>query len=119
MPPLTRALVIGFLAATVALPQLTVAEESPAAATVSELSEVVVSHTDEKGILQLYRMKEDGSDRRQLTHSERGCRMPACSPDGKKLIYVQQVDHDLSLWISDVNGKNARALFDECMNRIG
>ena len=26
------------------------------------LREVVVSHTDEKGVLQLFRMKEDGSD---------------------------------------------------------
>jgi hypothetical protein len=27
-----------------------------------ELREVVVSHADEKGVLQLYRMKEDGSE---------------------------------------------------------
>ena len=31
------------------------------------LREVVVSHTDEKGVLQLFRMKEDGSDSMQLT----------------------------------------------------
>ncbi len=113
-----RTLVIGFIATAITLPELTVAEESPVAATGAELREVVVSHTDEKGILQLYRMKEDGSDRRQLTNSGRGCRMPACSPDGKKLTYVQQVDHGLSLWISDVDGKNARALVDEGMNLI-
>ena len=55
------------------------------------LREVVVSHTDDQGILQLYRMKEDGTDSRQLTFSKTGCRMPTCSPDGKKLAYVEQL----------------------------
>ena len=35
------------------------------------LREVIVSHTDEKGILQLYRMKENGTESRQLTFSKR------------------------------------------------
>lgn len=113
-----RTLAIGFLATTIAVPELTVAEESPAASKGAELRVVVVSYTDEKGILQLYRLKEDGSDIRQLTRSERGCRMPACSPDGKKLIYVKQVDHGQSLWISDVDGNNARALVDEGLNLV-
>jgi len=81
-----------------------------------ELRDVIVSHTDENGILQLYCMQEDGSDNQQITHSERGCRMPACSPDGRKLAYVQQVGHGLSLWISDLDGKNARALASEGIN---
>jgi len=51
-----------------------------------ELREVIVSHTDDNGILQLYRMKEDGSDSKQLTHSRKGCRMPSVSPDAKKLL---------------------------------
>ena len=74
------------------------------------LREVIVSHTDENGILQLFRMKEDGSDSLQLTHSKHGCRMPSVSPDGKKLVYVKQVDHSLSLWLSGIDGKNAGAL---------
>lgn len=82
------------------------------------LREVVVSHTDDKGILQLYRMNEDGSHSRQLTHSERGCRMPASSPDGKRLVFVQQIGHGLSLWISDLDGKNARALSDDGRNLL-
>lgn len=82
------------------------------------LSEVVVSHTDSDGILQLYRMYDDGTNSRQLTHSERGCRMPACSPDGKRLVYVQQVGHGLSLWISDLDGKNAHALSDDGGNLL-
>ena len=61
---------------------------APAAVTGTQLREVIVSYTDEKDILQLFRMNEDGTDRKQLTHSNRSCRMPACSPDGKKLIYT-------------------------------
>jgi Tol biopolymer transport system component len=83
-------LLVAFLATSIALP-----EEGPASPSGTESRELVVSHTDEKGILQLYRMKEDGSDRQQLSRSKRGCRMPACSPDGTKLIYVQQVGDSL------------------------
>jgi len=83
-----------------------------------QLREVIVSHTDDKGILQLFRMKEDGADSVQLTHSEKGCRMPAVSPDGKNLLYVEQVDHSLSIRLSDIDGKNPRSLTDEGMNLL-
>ena len=82
------------------------------------LREVIVSHTDEQGVLQLYRMKEDGSDSRQLTFSKHGCRMPSISPDGKKLAYVEQVDHSLAIRVSDPDGQNARTLIKEGMNLI-
>lgn len=83
-----------------------------------ELRDVIVSHTDEKGILQLFRMKEDGTGSVQLTQSERGCLMPACSPDGNKLVYAQQVSHSMSLYISDIDGKNARVLAGDGMNLV-
>lgn len=83
-----------------------------------ELREVIVSHTDDSGVLQLYRMKEDGSDSKQLTHSKKGCRMPGVSPDGKKLLYAEQVDHGMSIRLSDITGKNARALVGEGMNLL-
>ena len=89
---------------------------SPSAEAV--LREVIVSHTDEKGVLQLYRMKEDGTDSRQLTFSKHGCRMPSISPDGKKLAYVEQVDHSLAIRVSDSDGQNVRTLIKEGMNLI-
>ncbi|MFK8115672.1 MAG: TolB family protein [Rubripirellula sp.] len=82
------------------------------------LREVIVSHTDENDILQLYRMKEDGAESVQLTHSEHGCRMPAASPDGKKLVYAEVVNHSLSLRLSDIDGKNPRALVSKGMNLL-
>ena len=44
------------------------------------LRELIVSHTDDQGVLQLYRMKENGSGSRQLTFSKSGCRMPRGRP---------------------------------------
>ena len=82
------------------------------------LRDVIVSHTDENGILQLYRMREDGAASVQLTHSEHGCRMPAVSPDGKKLVYAEVVNHSLSLQLSDIDGKNPRALISKGMNLL-
>ncbi|MCP4847636.1 MAG: hypothetical protein GY899_06795 [Verrucomicrobiaceae bacterium] len=81
-----------------------------------KLREVIVSHADDNGILQLYRMKENGTDRRQLTYSKHGCRMPSCSPDRNKLAYIEQIDHSLTLRIADLNGQNSRTLVKEGMN---
>lgn len=82
------------------------------------LREVIVSHADENRILQLFRMREDGSDSAQLTKSKTGCRMPSVSPDGKRLAYVEQVDHSMALWTSSLDGKNSRAVVSEGMNII-
>ena len=96
----------------------TLADKIPSTRTVARLRELIVSHTDDKGILQLYRMKEDGSGSQQITNSKRGCQMPSCSPDGKKLLYVERIGHALSLCIADIDGKNARVLIDEGVNLI-
>ena len=82
------------------------------------MREVVVSHTDDQGILQLYRMKEDGTGSRQLTFSKTGCRMPSCSSDGKKLVYVEQVGHAMALRFADLNGGKVRTLVGEGMNML-
>ena len=83
-----------------------------------KLREVIVSHTDDNGVLQLFCMKEDGSGSVQITHSEKGCRMPVVSPDGKKLVYVQLVNHSLSLWLSGINGQDPRVLINDGMNLL-
>ena len=97
---------------------LMMAKPSFGDSTKDSLREVIVSHTDGNGILQLFRMKEDGSGSLQLTHSKRACRMPAVSPDGKKLVYVKQVEHSQSLWLSDIDGKEPHSLVSGGMNLI-
>ena len=72
--------------------------------------EVVVSHTDENGILQLYRMKEDGSESRALTRGALNCMQPACSPDGRKIVYLQRGPKGMAVWACDADGENAREL---------
>jgi Tol biopolymer transport system component len=83
-----------------------------------QLRELVVSHTDENNRLQLYHIKEDGSWRRQITNSHHGSMMPAVSPDGSKIVYVQQSAKGMSLWISDVDGKSSKALTESGGNLI-
>ena len=80
--------------------------------------ELIVSHSDESGVLQLYRMKEDGSERTQLTQSEHGARMPAISPDAKKIVYVEQINHGLVLRLSALDGKDARSLTETGRNLV-
>lgn len=109
---------LSLLASLITFSAFVAAEENDPATNKVELREVIVSHTDERDVLQLYRVKEDGTSRRQLTRSERGCRMPSCSPDGKKLVYVEKVNHSLAIWISDLDGKNARSLVDQGMNLV-
>ena len=109
---------VGVLVGVISFLVLMMAKTSFGDASANALREVIVSHTDDNGILQLFRMKEDGSDSLQLTHSKHGCRMPSVSPDGKKLVYVKQVDHSLSLWLSGIDGMHARTLVSGGMNLI-
>ena len=44
--------------------------------------------------------------------------MPSVSPNGKKLAYVEQVDHSLAIRISDLDGLNIRTLTEGGMNLI-
>ena len=75
-----------------------------------ELREVIVSHSDESGTLQLYRMNEDGSESRQLTLGTLGCVQPACSPDGQNIVYLKRSKKGMAVWLCDTDGKGAREL---------
>lgn len=84
------------------------------------LREVIVSYADKASTLQLYRVNEDGSARRKITNSNNNCVMPAWSPDGKKLVYVQEGMSGLQLWLSDQYGMNPRLIMnsDIGLNRM-
>ena len=83
-----------------------------------QLRELIVSHTDEENTLQLYYIKEDGSSRRKITNSKHGCMMPAVSPDGSKIVYLQQSPKGMAVWICDIDGKNFKALTEPGGNLI-
>jgi WD40 repeat protein len=48
--------------------------------------------------------------RRRITDCRRDCSMPAWSPDGRKIVYVQESENGNSLWLSDPDGKNPKML---------
>ena len=83
-----------------------------------DLRELIVSHADQNNRLQLYRVKEDGSSKRQITDSRNDCMMPAWSPDGEKIVYARKSDKGLDLWLISSDGKNARALTETGRNVI-
>lgn len=82
------------------------------------LREIIVSYADESRKLQLYRLNEDGSARRRITDGTRDCSMPAWSPDGKKLVYVQEGGGGNALWLSSPDGKNPQMLAGSGVNMI-
>jgi Tol biopolymer transport system component len=78
--------------------------------------EIIVSYAGGSNKLQLYRVNEDGSGRRRITDCTQDCSMPAWSPDGKKIVYLQQNDNGISIWLSDPDGKNPRMLIRSGIN---
>ncbi len=82
------------------------------------MREIIVSCPDENNILQLYHIKADGSSRRQITNSNHECMMPAVSPDGSKIVFVQQSEKGMALWISNFDGSNQKALTESGRNLI-
>lgn len=94
--------------------------ESPTAPETAShpLREIIVSYADETNKLQLYRVNEDGSARRRITDGTHNCMFPAWSPDGKKIVYGQEGDSGLALWLADPDGKNPKMLLGSGLNRV-
>ncbi len=73
------------------------------------------------GTMQIWRMRRDGSEQRQITDDERNNWFVHPSPDGKKLVYLSYRREDLAadehlanlpveLWLMDPEGGNRRRL---------
>jgi Tol biopolymer transport system component len=62
---------------------------------------------------QLYVMHPDGTEERRLTKDGLNC-YPRFSPDSRKIVFIHQTAKEgNSLWMVDVDGKNARAILKE------
>ena len=76
--------------------------------------QVAFADRDAQGILHVFVMKADGSDRRQVTRfadSDGQAQMPAWSPDGSKLaVQATAKDRPGHIWIVDVSTGEARRL---------
>jgi RNA polymerase sigma factor (sigma-70 family) len=62
---------------------------------------------------QLYVMHPDGTEQQRLTQGGLNC-YPRFSPDSKKIVYLRQTAKEgNSVWVVDIDGKNARELLKE------
>jgi len=55
----------------------------------------------------------DGSDERQLTKGNKDEYHPTLSPDGKKLLFVSELNGSRDIWVADASGENAVPLTDD------
>ncbi len=55
----------------------------------------------------------DGSDARQLTKGNKDEYHPSLSPDGKKLLFVSELNGSRDIWVADANGENPVPLTDD------
>ena len=53
-------------------------------------------------------VREDGTDRREEPGPPPGFEVP--SPDGKRLLYIEDSNEDEEIWVKDANGENRRKL---------
>lgn len=83
-----------------------------------QLRDIIVSYAEVNSNLQLYRVKEDGSARRRITDGKHDCMMPAWSPNGKQVVYVQQGKEGLNLWLCDPDGRKHKPLTQSGSNRV-
>ena len=79
--------------------------------------EYIWYHSTNSGLMQVWRMKRDGSEQTQITSNDRNNWFPHISPDGKKVVYIAyHVGHlsphehlpnmQVELWMMDADGAN-------------
>jgi len=61
----------------------------------------------------IWMVAADGSDERQVTKGIKDEYHPVLSPDGKKLLFVSELNGSRDIWIADPDGQNAVPLTDD------
>src|SRR5215472_7087361 len=61
----------------------------------------------------IWRIAADGSGEKQLTHGTKDEYHPSISPDGRKLLFVSELNGSRDVWVSDPDGENAVPLTDD------
>lgn len=74
---------------------------------------LVVFQSNRSGKMELYTMRSDGSDVKQLTRTDHDEGTPVWSPDGKQILYaVDMGNGNEEVFIMDADGTNVRRLTD-------
>src|SRR3989442_1268386 len=61
----------------------------------------------------IWKIGADGSGERQLTHGTKDEYHPSISPDGRKLLFVSELNGSRDVWVADPDGENAVPLTDD------
>ena len=72
----------------------------------------IVFVSNESGMLDVWIMNADGTNRRQLTANARYNTNPAVSPDGKLIVFSSNRTGKRQIWRMDIDGANPRRLTD-------
>ncbi len=83
--------------------------------------EIIWFNSTRTGLMQVWKMKVDGSDQEQVTRQELNCWFPHVSPDNQKVVYIaykkgdvnpldHPADRPVSLRIMDTDGNHDRQL---------
>lgn len=93
----------------VMMPALLALTEIPARAQSGPLDQgrIALTLKDSADRLQIFTIRPDGSDRRQLTFSGDNGR-PAWSPDGKRIVYSRRRGNEVFVNVMDADGSNQR-----------
>ena len=73
-------------------------------------SDLVVYAFAETGPQQLWSVKPDGSDKKQLTESEGISNWPTITPDGKRVVFSNSRENNYEIYAMNVDGSDERRL---------
>ena len=69
---------------------------------------IVVSENPGGGALQLFAMNADGGSRLQLTNCSHGCMFPSFSPDGRRVVFSEQMPTGVQLGVVNADGSGGQ-----------
>jgi len=83
----------------------------------SPIDSWIVFYSDCDGDRNIYKIREDGSRRTQLTfYSGSNTWFPSWSPDGKKITFTSNRSGNYRIYVMDANGEHVEELADGCIS---
>ncbi len=71
---------------------------------------IIYQSQEPSGEFQLWSINHDGTNRTRITTGKTDKKFPACSPDGRYIVYASNDSEFSQVWRSDSNGENPKLL---------